>query len=52
MDMDFADIKPSVVSAIMVLLFVILTVPLAKFIMGGNTGKVYIPGLSELVAAI
>lgn len=49
---DLADVKPSVMSAIVILVIVTITVPFAKFLIGQGTGKLYIPGLSELVSAI
>lgn len=48
MEIDMSNVKPSVVSALTVLLMVVITVPLAKAV----TARWYIPGLSELIAAI
>lgn len=48
LDFDMADIKPSVVNAVIVLLLVAITVPLAKW----ATTAIYIPGLTELIALI
>ena len=46
--LDMADIKPSLLSALTVLLMVIITVPLAKYVLA----RFYVPGLTELVGAI
>lgn len=48
MVIDMTNIKPSIVSAITVLMLVIITVPLAKAVLA----RYHVPGLSELVAAI
>lgn len=48
MSLDLADIKPSVLNALMIFLIVAITVPLAKFLLN----KYRVPGLSDLVSAI
>lgn len=46
--MDFADIKPSIMNAIILLLMIMIIVPTAKYAFA----RWYIPGLSELTALI
>jgi hypothetical protein len=48
MEFDFSDIKPSVVTALTVLLLVMVTVPLAKYVLN----RWPVPGLSDLVNAV
>lgn len=48
MEFDMSDLKPTVVSALMVLLLVAVTVPLAKFLVN----KYPVPGLTDLINAI
>jgi len=48
MEFDMSDIKPTVVSALIVFLFVVLTVPLAKWVVN----KYPVPGLTDLINAI
>lgn len=46
--MDLASVKPSIMSALVIFLIVMITVPLAKYAFA----QFYVPGLSELTAAI
>lgn len=48
MDIDMSNVKPTVLSAVTILLMVMIMVPLAKFVL--NTWRV--PGLTDLVNAI
>lgn len=48
MEFDLADIKPSVVTAITILLIVVITVPLAKW----GLNRFPVPGLTELINAV
>ncbi len=48
MDFDFSNIKPTVISALIVLMIVLVTVPLAKFVFN----RYPVPGLTDLVNAV
>jgi uncharacterized protein (UPF0333 family) len=48
MDLDFADIKPSLLNAVVILCVVIVGVPLLKFAFN----KFNVPGVTQLVNAI
>lgn len=48
MEFDMSDIKPTVLSALTVLLLVAITVPLAKYVVN----RWPVPGLTDLVNAI
>ncbi len=48
MNLDLADVKPSVITAVIVFLMVAITVPLAKFLMQ----KFPIPGISDVIMSI
>lgn len=48
MEFDMSDIKPSVVTALTVLLLVMVTVPLAKYLLN----RFPVPGLTPLVNAV
>jgi hypothetical protein len=48
MEFDMANIKPTVLSALTVLLLVAVTVPLAKYALN----RWHVPGLTELVNSI
>ncbi len=48
MVIDMSDIKPSVASALVIFLVVLITVPLAKFVLN----RWPVPGLTGLVNAI
>lgn len=48
MTVDFADVKPSLMNAIVILLIVMVTVPAAKFVFN----RFYVPGLTEMANAI
>lgn len=48
MEIDMSNVKPSVISAITILLLVMVTVPLAKFALN----KWPVVGLTDLVNAI
>lgn len=45
MELDFSDVKPTVLSALTIFLIVVVTVNLGKFL----ATKYHIPGLSELI---
>jgi len=45
---DFSSVKPSVLNAVIILLIVIITVPLAKY----AVTKFPIPGLTPLIQAV
>lgn len=47
--LDFADVKPSFLNALIIVLMVILLVPLMKFLF---IEKVRIPGFSGLLAMV
>jgi hypothetical protein len=46
--LDFADIKPSVLNAVMITLVVIVMIPLAKFLLN----KYPVRGLTDLVNSV
>lgn len=48
MELDFSDIKPGVLSALMVLLLVMITVPLAKYVFN----RWPVPGITDLINAV
>lgn len=48
MDIDMSNVKPGVLSAITVLLLVMITVPLAKYVLN----RWPVPGLTDLANAI
>lgn len=48
MDIDMSNVKPTVLSALTVLLIVMITVPLAKFVLN----RFPVPGLTDLANAI
>jgi hypothetical protein len=48
MEIDMSNIKPTLLSALTVLLLVAVTVPLAKYALN----RWHVPGLTELVNAI
>lgn len=48
MELDMSNVKPTVLTALTVLLLVMVTVPLAKFVLT----KYPVPGLTQLVHAI
>ena len=48
MEFDFSDIKPSVLNALTILLLIMITVPLAKYVLN----RFPVPGLTDLVNAI
>lgn len=48
MQLDMSNLKPTVLSAITVLLVVMVTVPLAKFALN----KYRVPGLTDLINAV
>lgn len=47
-EIDFSNVKPGVLSALTILLIVMITVPLAKYVL--NRWRV--PGLTDLVNAV
>lgn len=48
MELDMSNVKPTVVSAITILLIVMITVPLSKWLLN----RYPVPGLTDLVNAI
>lgn len=48
MDIDMSNVKPTVLSALTLLLMIMLVVPLAKFVLN----RWPVPGLTDLVNAI
>lgn len=48
MPIDFADIKPSVLTALLFILYALALIPATKFFLS----KYHIPGLSELASAL
>ena len=48
MEFDLADIKPSVLSALLFVAYALLLIPLTKFALT----KWHVPGLSDLAASI
>lgn len=48
MEFDMSDIKPSVITAITILLIVVITVPLAKYLLN----RFPVPGLTDLINAV
>lgn len=48
MEINMADIKPTVLSAMTILLIVIVTVPVSKWLLN----KFPVPGLTDLVNAV
>jgi hypothetical protein len=48
MELDFSDIKPSVLNALTIALTVIIMIPLLKFVLN----KWQVPGLTDLVNAV
>ncbi len=48
MELDFSDLKPSVLNAITVALIIIIMIPLLKFVFN----KWRVPGLTDLINAV
>lgn len=48
MELDFADVKPSVLNVVIVTLIVVVTIPLLKALMV----RYPVPGLSNLVLSV